>query len=151
MEASDDYLFRGYDREEVRGWARKLKYFRFCRGSGGHANEPDQLLAAFVAPTRTAADTVLTKLGAPAQGGNCELFGVRAYVQYNAYTAEVSISIGGRGKDPYAVSAADFEAAGALEPHLAALATELKDPPIDTALCLSPSTTRSFGPSPTPT
>ncbi|WP_052733131.1 hypothetical protein [Hymenobacter terrenus] len=41
-----DYLFHRHPRAELRAWGRRLRYFRFCKAIGGHANDGDQLLAA---------------------------------------------------------------------------------------------------------
>ena len=47
---SDDrwnlYLFERHDRQQIAQWARRLRYFRFCRAVGGHANDGDELLVA---------------------------------------------------------------------------------------------------------
>ena len=40
------YLFATHSIEEVRSWNRRLKYFRYFRAFGGHANDSDSLDAA---------------------------------------------------------------------------------------------------------
>ncbi|PRH88615.1 hypothetical protein C5L14_05110 [Labrys okinawensis] len=40
------YLFERHSRAEIAEWARRLRYFRFCRAYGGHAGDGDRLLAA---------------------------------------------------------------------------------------------------------
>ncbi|MDF1825974.1 MAG: hypothetical protein P1U68_15115 [Verrucomicrobiales bacterium] len=37
------YLFQEHSIEEVRAWNRRLKYFRYFRAYGGHANDRDSL------------------------------------------------------------------------------------------------------------
>ena len=41
---SDSYLFREHPRAEIQRWATTLRYFRFCRAAGGHANDGDSFL-----------------------------------------------------------------------------------------------------------
>lgn len=52
---SDDrwnlYLFERHDRQQIMQWAGRLRYFRFCRAVGGHANDGDQLLVAIAVET----------------------------------------------------------------------------------------------------
>jgi hypothetical protein len=40
------YLYETHSEPTLRSWCRSLKYFRFCRAYGGHANDGDQLLLA---------------------------------------------------------------------------------------------------------
>ncbi|KAA0022339.1 hypothetical protein [Antrihabitans cavernicola] len=40
------YLFEQHSPDRLQTWARSLRYFRFCRAYGGHANDGDQLLVA---------------------------------------------------------------------------------------------------------
>jgi hypothetical protein len=40
------YLYSTHPQAEIRLWARQLKYFRFCKAYGGHANDGDQLKVA---------------------------------------------------------------------------------------------------------
>jgi hypothetical protein len=43
---NDRWLFRSHSRAELEDWARRMRFFRFCRAIGGHANDGDQLLVA---------------------------------------------------------------------------------------------------------
>jgi hypothetical protein len=47
MDKGDPYFFREHSQAELRGWAKRLKLFRYCRAYGGHANDGDSLEAAF--------------------------------------------------------------------------------------------------------
>jgi len=47
MDRLNQYLFRQHSEAELRGWARKLKLFRYCRAYGGHANDGDSLEVVF--------------------------------------------------------------------------------------------------------
>ena len=47
MDRKTPYLFRQHSEGELREWARRLKFFRYCRASGGHANDGDSLEVAF--------------------------------------------------------------------------------------------------------
>lgn len=38
------YLFERNSPDQLAGWTRRLRWFRFCRAQGGHANDGDQLL-----------------------------------------------------------------------------------------------------------
>lgn len=40
----EEYMFRYHSKETLQNWASKLKYFRFVRAYGGHANDGDTLL-----------------------------------------------------------------------------------------------------------
>ena len=48
----DAYLHERHSPEELRGWARSLAYFRFCRAFGGHANDGDCLRVALAVRRR---------------------------------------------------------------------------------------------------
>ena len=47
MERRNPYLFRQHSEGELREWARRLKFFRYCRATGGHANDGDSLEVTF--------------------------------------------------------------------------------------------------------
>jgi len=40
-------MFRQHSNAELRGWARRLNLFRYCRAFGGHANDGDSLEVGF--------------------------------------------------------------------------------------------------------
>ncbi|QEN88684.1 hypothetical protein FZC33_21330 [Labrys sp. KNU-23] len=86
---SDDrwnlYLFERHDRQQIAQWARRLRYFRFCRAVGGHANDGDELLVAIALQAEAglvdACATLGIVLDAVAPGSPQPVAGV-------AYTAE---------------------------------------------------------------
>jgi hypothetical protein len=43
MRISEHYLFERHSESELRDWASRLKYFRYFRAHGGHANDGDSL------------------------------------------------------------------------------------------------------------
>ncbi|MBC7788887.1 MAG: hypothetical protein H7Z74_02980 [Anaerolineae bacterium] len=47
MDHWNEYLFRSLSEATLRGWARRLRLFRFCRAIGGHANDGDSLDVAY--------------------------------------------------------------------------------------------------------
>jgi hypothetical protein len=59
----DAYLHERHSPEELRGWARSLAYFRFCRAFGGHANDGDCLRAALAVPSAQDLFDVAAQLG----------------------------------------------------------------------------------------
>ena len=46
MVDAEAWLYKSHCREELRRWANGLRFFRFCRAYGGHANDGDSFLAA---------------------------------------------------------------------------------------------------------
>lgn len=59
------YLFERHSRAELSLWARSLRYFRFCRAIGGHANDGDQLVVAIRAESERDITETLGLLGIP--------------------------------------------------------------------------------------
>lgn len=57
------YLFERHDRQQIAQWARRLRYFRFCRAVGGHANDGDELLVAIALQTEAGLLDVYAALG----------------------------------------------------------------------------------------
>lgn len=57
------YLHERHSRDELRGWARSLAYFRFCRAFGGHANDGDCLRVALAVPSEQDLFEVAVQLG----------------------------------------------------------------------------------------
>jgi hypothetical protein len=47
MDRWPEYLFEAHSEETLRGWAKLLALFRFCRAYGGHANDADTLEVAY--------------------------------------------------------------------------------------------------------
>jgi hypothetical protein len=59
------YLYERHARSELAAWAPTLRYFRYCRAYGGHANDGDTLLASISIQYRSALESVLRQLGIP--------------------------------------------------------------------------------------
>ena len=57
------YLFREHSEKKLRRWARRLKFFRFFRALGGHANDGDSLDVSFAYKEPAQLDTFLADLG----------------------------------------------------------------------------------------
>lgn len=63
MDRWQQYLFETHPETELRAWARRLKFFRFFRAFGGHANDGDSLNAAFAYRTAEELELSMAKLG----------------------------------------------------------------------------------------
>jgi hypothetical protein len=47
LDMNEDYLLRSHSKEVLQQWASALRFFRFFRAYGGHANDGDSLVVAF--------------------------------------------------------------------------------------------------------
>jgi hypothetical protein len=63
MDRWKQYLFEEHSEAELRSWAKRLKFFRFFRAYGGHANDGDALNVAFAYQTTSELESFLTDLG----------------------------------------------------------------------------------------
>ena len=61
------YLYEDHTRKQLADWARRLKYFRFCRAYGGHAGDGDQLIALLHTPDEPTLLATCATLGLPLQ------------------------------------------------------------------------------------
>jgi hypothetical protein len=57
------WLFRTHSFNELQEWTTRMRFFRFCRAFGGHANDSDELLAALRVETEAELLAVTTHLG----------------------------------------------------------------------------------------
>lgn len=57
------WLFQEHSEAELRAWARRLSVFRFVRATGGHANDRDELVAAYRYSSPWELREALTSLG----------------------------------------------------------------------------------------
>jgi hypothetical protein len=57
------WLFRTHSFAELEEWTNRLRFFRFCRALGGHANDGDELLAALRVDAEAELLAVTTHLG----------------------------------------------------------------------------------------
>ena len=143
-----ELLFRDHPKRELRAWARRLRYFRFVRGSGGGMDDHgDCLCVALRAPSRRDVDVILAQLvatadppfagdgdtdvgdaaaPAPASSTTICIADVRL-VGYYAY-GRLELSLADQ-TDPWRVTESAVAIAEALEPLFDALAEQLIDPP----------------------
>lgn len=63
MDRFQQYLFRDHSEAELRRWATSLRFFRYCRAYGGHANDADRFAAALRVETRADLEAVCGALG----------------------------------------------------------------------------------------
>ena len=63
MDRWQQYLFEQHTEATLRGWARRLKMFRFFRAFGGHAGDADELDVAFSYRTVEQMESCLAGLG----------------------------------------------------------------------------------------
>lgn len=152
------YLYERHARGELREWARKLRYLRYRRATGGHAGDGDRLLAAVAVENRQQLESVCGMLGIELQPvpeeldwprqvrsldypdylqpGNAEIGGVEAFAWIYSDRLEISVS---DTDNPYEVSASTVDAASErLEPLLAPLQERLIEPPNDNRNCVCP-------------
>lgn len=134
MDSWTRYLHRDQSADELRGWARRLKRFRFCRAIGGHANDGDQLVVALRCADPS---TIWTALGGTRSGsGAVEIGGVSVGVIQLG--DRILLSLSGASGDPFRVTEADVRRAELIEQSLGALQSLIIDPPIDDHHCLAP-------------
>ena len=134
MDSWTRYLHRDHAADELRDWARRLEWFRFCRAIGGHANDGDQLL---VALRCTDPSTIWTALGGARTGsGAVEIRGVSVGVIQLG--DRLLLSLSGASGDPFRVTEADVRRAEALEQSMDALQSLVIEPPIDERHCVAP-------------
>ena len=63
MDRWTQYLFEQHSEAELRAWAKRLKFFRFFRAFGGHANDGDSLNVVFAYQTTSQLESCLKDLG----------------------------------------------------------------------------------------
>ncbi|USX23328.1 hypothetical protein NHH82_14640 [Oxalobacteraceae bacterium OTU3REALA1] len=63
MDRWTQYLFEQHSEAELRAWAKRLKFFRFFRAFGGHANDGDSLNVVFAYQTTSQLESCLQDLG----------------------------------------------------------------------------------------
>ena len=63
MDRWTQYLFETHSEAELQAWAKRLKFFRFFRAHGGHANDDDSLDIAFAYKTTSELVSFLHDLG----------------------------------------------------------------------------------------
>jgi len=145
-----------HSRAELRSWATRLRYFRYCLAIGGHANDGDQLLVALRYQGADDLRSLLQALGVtpvnvppPSVPGpdpipDCPglgqpehqvLAGHPCFLWPRGGRLQLSLS---DLANPYEVTASVVEAARRIEPLLAELTARVIDPPLDDYHCLCP-------------
>lgn len=59
------YLYERHAKSDLAIWAPTLRFFRYCRAYGGHANDGDALLASISIRYRSGLESVFRQLGIP--------------------------------------------------------------------------------------
>jgi len=152
------WLYRQHSFNELSEWTRALRYFRYVRALGGHANDGDQLLCAL----RCASDAdflrLMSALGLePKPLPQAELERARHANSPNRFgpskqwlstfeqprnvtlagvpvfvyghAEQLELSLSGAAGDPYEVTRTDVDNAARIEQSLGALATDVVLPP----------------------
>lgn len=167
MDRWAQYLFEQHSEAELRSWAQRLKFFRFFRAFGGHANDGDSLDAAFAYETTSQLESCLKDLGVEivkfdSQPPQPELWVSYRGDEFSRFPSLVSgttwMQQPGRCKimdvdafvwcgadrikisvsEGYAVTEKNVMDAEKIETALARLALERIDPPRDTKNCICP-------------
>ena len=141
------YLFAGHSRVELSAWARRLRYFRFCRAYGAHSNDGDRLLVALRYTDADDLRHLLRQLGLPAAAegidapkltGYAWLAGQRVFLwEYRSPMPQLEISL----TDPdnlYEVTPRAVAAAEIVETLLKAHEARLVEPPQPDRNCVCP-------------
>lgn len=153
------YLFAEHDEKKLRKWARRLKFFRFFRALGGHANDGDSLDVAFAYNEPAQLGTFLADLGVdlvkfdapPPQPLPGVAYQGEAFLQFPSLIDDTLWQQPGRCDimgievfiwchagvvkislhDGYAVSEQNVRDAASIEKLLAGVVLERMDPPAD--------------------
>ncbi len=129
------YLYRQHSQAELEEWTRALRYFRYCRAVGGHANDGDELLCALGCPDQAAQTRLLGALGLKS-AGRATLAGASVYLCLRG--AQLELTLSGTAGDPYEVTRADVEQALRVEAVIEPLAADAIVPPRAGKHCFSP-------------
>lgn len=150
-----DYLHERHSPDQLRAWARRLAYFRFCRAYGGHSNDGDHLLVSLRVESLAALLRIMSVLDVPvkrlqqpspgafamprfpelAQPGHVRIAGHPAHVW--SYAERLTISVADTD-DLYSVTESAVAAAASIEVLLAPIAGLVVDPPQDDRNCVCP-------------
>jgi hypothetical protein len=141
-------LFRGPIQAELLAWARRLRYFRFCKAIGGFAQDGDQLRVALRCTTNADLRQLLAQLGLPPLARqdayrrplarHVQLAGQRAFLTIDRVPAlQLNLSLADSEK-PYDVTTSAVTAAIAVETLLLAHEARIIDPPVASIYCVCP-------------
>jgi len=129
------YLYREHRQAELEEWTRELRFFRYCRALGGHANDGDELVCSLRCPDPATQSRLLAALGLAATG-RATLGGASVFVCLRGSQLELVLS--GAAGDPYQVTRADVDQALRVEALLEPLAADSIVPPRAGKHCFSP-------------
>jgi hypothetical protein len=129
------YFFRRHSFEELRAWTETMRFFRFCRAIGGHANDGDLLVAAVRVESQADLAAVAAALGIAPRAGQAEIAGVRCFVA--VHPGQLELWLSGAAGDAYEVSEEDVLNAVKIEAALASVADRVIDPPMAGERCFT--------------
>jgi hypothetical protein len=143
-----EYVFRNPTRAELIAWAKRLRYFRFCRAIGGFAQDGDQLRVALRYTSPADLRQLLLQLGLPPLtkqdthrrplARQVALAGEYAFLTIDRVPAlQLTLSIAD-SKNPYSVTSSAVAAAVAVEGLLQAHEARIIDPPVASIYCVCP-------------
>lgn len=119
------------------GWARSLRYFRYCRGrSAPFFTEPDRLVVSLAVDGTADRDALLGELGLAGVAGWHDLGGGRVHLDLRP--DRVLVAVWGGEQRRTRLAERDVEVASAIEDLLDPVADRVVDPPVDDRSCLSP-------------
>ncbi len=133
MNRADDpkwlaYLYRQHNRAELTEWTQAMRFFRYCRAVGGHANDGDQLLAALRCENAADLARLLAALGLE-QPGHVQVASTKVFIYWHQHLQKLELCLFGAAGDPYEVSRADVDNALRIEPLLEPLVADIVMPP----------------------
>ncbi len=144
------YLCATHSKSELRDWALRLRYFRFCRALSRHLQtDGDELQVLIQVESKEILEDIFAALRLPLvyrkdqnskiikiqQPNRTRVFGKSVFIQY----LENQLRIGIADEDNlYEVSESSIKTAEQLEPLLASFAHLIIDPPRDDLYCVCP-------------
>ena len=147
-----DYPGRGHSVSELERWAKGLKYFRYCAGHGGHANDGDRFLIKVSFSNKDDLFSIFNKLGVslqrvpkedPAPIAILPQFDQPCFQDINEVQTfiwvrenEFTISLSGADGNQYVVTDSDFMNGQKVEEALDFMKDKIIIPPIDDSSCV---------------
>lgn len=152
VESPEDLLkgfnFRDHSKQQLREWARSMRYFRFITGPGGMLDHHDRLAVILKLTAPEDRDRIAAALGVEGRvlpgspmPGVIVVNGVEVCVYDKSLELELSIT---NADEPYGVTQTTVESARSVELYLDRVADKVSDPPQDNSLCLCPKYYPSF-------
>ena len=131
------YLFRQHSEAELTEWMRELRFFRYIRALGGHANDGDMFLAALRCANHEDLPRLLTALRLSASG-HVQIAGAKVFVYWQTHEQKLELHVSGAAGNPHEVTRADVDDALRIEQYLEPLASHIVVPPRVGQHCFSP-------------